>query len=151
MRIYFLALAITLAILGCADSIKHDEMLAGKRAIEFAQVVFINHDLDRGYALVADAGKRHVPLDKFKETITRMHPRTFPTSVTATDYEPMPGEKAIYIFLTGQNAAEQFFYRLTLEGTAANDYKVLKLDQGGGMFSAASRKQPFNTSLSTHP
>ena len=59
------------------------------------------------------------------------------------EYEPMADEKAIYIFVTGRNDEEQFNYRFTMEGNAATDYKVLKIDQGTGFFSLSNKKQTF--------
>lgn len=142
---------ITLALASCAGTVKHDETLAAKRAIEFAQSVFINKNFAKGHELLSAGGKRHLSLEKLKETATRMHPRSFPTKVTATEFQPMPGEKAIWIFLAGQNAEEQFQYRLTMEGTGNGDYKVLTFDTGvvGRMFSPLSDRQPFKTTIST--
>jgi hypothetical protein len=145
-------LAAFLLLASCAGSVKHDEMLAAKRAVEFAQFVFVNKTIEKGYELLSDSGKRRLSLDKFKETVTRMHPRTFPTKVTATEFQPMPGEQAIWIYLAGQNAEEQFQYRLTMEGTGNGDYKILTFDTGvvGRMFSPLSDRQPFKTTISTH-
>jgi len=134
--------------IGCSKPIQHDENLAAKRAVEFARVVLIDKNPERGYELLSDGGKRHVPLDKFKQTILSMNARGYPSRVTATDYEPMPGEQAIYIFLRGQNGDEQFNYRVTLEGTAATDYKVLKIDQGTGFPTLSNQKRKFETTLS---
>ena len=63
--------------------------------------------------------------------------------LTATDYEPMADEKAIYIFVRGQNGEEQFQYRFTMAGTASGDYRVLKVDQGSGFFTLANKKRAF--------
>ena len=143
---------VTIALASCAGTVKHDETLAAKRAIEFAQFVFIDKNFAKGYELLSDGGKRHLPLEKFTETLTRMHPRSFPTKVTATEFQPMPGEKAIWIYLAGQNAEDQFQYRLTMEATETGDYRVLTFDTGavGRMFSPLSEKQPFKTTISTH-
>jgi hypothetical protein len=142
---------LTLVLASCAGTVKHDETLAAKRAIEFAQFVFIDKNFAKGYELLTDGGKRHLSLEKFKETLTRMHPRSFPTKVTATEFQPMPGEKAIWIYLAGQNTEEQFQYRLTMEATDTGDYRVLTFDTGvvGRMFSPLSEKQPFKTTIST--
>jgi hypothetical protein len=142
---------LVLALASCAGTVKHDETLAGKRAIEFAQFALINKNFAKGYELLSDGGKRHLSLEKFKETLTRMHPRSFPTKVTAMEFQPMPGEKAIWIYLAGQNVEEQFQYRLTMEATDNGDYKVLTFDTGvvGRMFSPLSEKQPFKTTIST--
>ncbi len=145
---YCLTLALIATFTACAQSFKHDEALAAKRALEFARAVFLDKDLDRGYSLLSEGGKRHIPLDKFKQTISAMHPRGYPNKVTAIEYEPMAGEKAIYIFLTGRNGEEQFNYRVTLEGTADTDYKVLKIDQGGGFPTFSNQKRPFKPAIS---
>lgn len=145
------ALILLLTLTSCARTVKHDEALAAKRAIEFAQVALVNKDLEHGYELLSDSGKRHLSRDKFKETIMRMHPRNFPTKVTAIESQPMPGENAIWIYLTGQNSEEQFAYRLTMEATGNGDYKILTFDTGvvGRMFSPLSEKHPFNPPIST--
>lgn len=137
-----------LVLTGCAKSIQHDEKLAAKRALEFARVVLIDRNMDKGYDLLAANGKRHVPIDKFKQTVESMNARGYPTRVSATDYEPMPGEPAIYIFLRGQNGDEQTQYRVTLEGSAADDYRVLKIDQGGAFPTLSNQKRKFDPPLS---
>jgi hypothetical protein len=63
---------------GCAESTKQDENLAAQRAIEFARIVLVEKNFDRGYELLSDGGKRHISLAKFKETMARLHPRGFP-------------------------------------------------------------------------
>jgi hypothetical protein len=136
---------------GCAESTRQDENLAAQRAIEFAQIVLVNKNFDQGYELLSEGGKRHISLAKFKETMTRLHPRGFPTGVTAKEFQPMPGENALWIYLTGQNPEDQFHYRLTMEATASGDYKVLTLDSGvvGRMFSSSSEKKEFSKVIST--
>jgi hypothetical protein len=146
-----LLLPIFAGLASCAESVKHDETLAARRAIEFAQAAFIDQNSEKAYELLSDGGKRHLSFDKFKETVTRMHPRGFPTKVTAKEFQPMPGENAIWIYLTGRNAEDQFGYRFTLERNSKGDYRVLTFDSGvvGRMFSPLSEKQPFKTNLST--
>ena len=135
----------------CAESIKQDENLAAQRAIEFARIVLVEKNFDRGYELLSDNGKRHISSAKFKETMARLHPRGFPTSVTAKEYQPMPGENALWIYLNGQNP--EMHYRLTMEATASGDYKVLTIDSGavGRMFSSASDKKELSKVFSTPP
>jgi hypothetical protein len=151
----FCVLMVALAALpaGCAETIKHDENLAATRAIEFAQIVLVNKNFDKGYELLADGGKRHISLEKFKETLTRLHPRGFPTKVAAKEYQPMPGENAMWIYLAGQNSEDQFQYRLIMEATSTGDYKVLTIDSGvvGRFFSSTSEKHSFTNPISTRP
>ena len=148
-----MSLVTVVWLTGCAESTKQDENLAAQRAIEFAQTVLVNKNFDQGYQLLSDGGKRHISLAKFKETMTRLHPRGFPTSVTAKEYQPMPGENALWIYLSGQNPEDQFNYRLTMEATPSGDYKVLTLDSGvvGRMFSSSSEKKVFSKAISTRP
>jgi hypothetical protein len=148
-------LIVVLAALagGCNETIKHDENLAGRHAIEFAQAVLVNKNFAKGYELLADGGKRHIPAEKFIESMKRLHPRGFPTRVTAKEYEPMPGENAMWIYLVGQNSEDQFQYRVTMEATGNGDYKVLNIDNGqvGKFFHAGSGKQSFANPISTQP
>ena len=141
------AFVLVMVLTGCAESVKHDQNLAARRALEFGRVAFIEKNLDKGYDLLAAGGRRHVPREKFKQSIAAMHMRDYPTKLAAIEYEPMADEKAIYIFIRGQNGEEQFNYRFTMEGTAATDYKVLKVDQGSGFFTLSNKKQAFKPPL----
>jgi len=136
---------------GCAESTKQDENLAAQRAIEFAQIVLVNKNFEQGYQLLSDGGKRHISPAKFKETMARLHPSGFPTSVTAKEYQPMPGENALWIYLNGENP--EMHYRVTMEATASGDYKILTIDSGavGRMFSSASDKKELSKVFSTPP
>jgi hypothetical protein len=149
----FALLGLLALLAGCAETTQHDENLAAKRAIEFAQAALVNKDFERGYELLAPGGKRHISLDKFKETMTRLHPRGFPTRVSAKEYQPMPGENALWVYLTGHNNEDQFQYRVTLESIGGGDYKVLTIDSGvvGRFFSPTSEKKPYANPISTRP
>ena len=148
-----LLVALGALAVSCAESVKHDEDLAGRRAIEFVQAVLIEKNFSKGYELLDAGGKRHVSRDKLEETITRLHPRGFPARVTAKEYQPMPGENAIWIYLVGQNSEDQFQYRATMKADGNGDYKVLTLDSGavGRFFSPTSEKQSFKNPISTRP
>jgi hypothetical protein len=141
MRYIFLLLACALLVVGCAKSFEHDPKLAARRAEEFARVVFIKRDFDTGYMLLADSARRYVPPEKFRETVVKAHPKRYPNNIAATDYEPMSGEKAIYVYLSGVNDGEQFHYTLTLDGTAASDYKVMRFSRNGA--GAGARQSLF--------
>jgi hypothetical protein len=137
--IWFLICATTFS--ACAKSFEHDQQLAARRAEEFARVAFVAKDFAKGYALLSESGRRYVPLDKFTETIVKSHPRSYPTKITATEYEPMSGEEAIYIYLIGENGSEHFYYTVTLAGTAVTDYKVTRFSRGSGPFGSGGSRQ----------
>ena len=154
-RSIFRTLAASLLIvvwcISCAKSTKQDENLAAQRAIEFAEIVLINKNFDHGYQLLSEGGKRHIPLVKFKDAVTRLHPSGFPASVTAKEYQPMPGENAVWIYLSGENP--EVHYRVTMEATESGDYKVLTLDSGGvgRMFSSSSDRKELSQVIRTRP
>jgi hypothetical protein len=148
-RVLAAYLLTILGLTGCAESTKQDENLAAQRAIEFARIVLVNKNFDQGYELLSDGGKRHISSAKFKETMIRLHPRGFPTIVTAKEYQAMPGENALWIYLNGQNP--EMHYRLTMEATPSRDYKVLTIDSGavGRLFSSASDKKELSKVFTT--
>jgi hypothetical protein len=141
LRIVILLIVTGVFFFACAKSFDHDPKAAGQRAEEFAQAVFVRQRFDEGYRMLSESGKRYVPLEKFKETVIKSHPRNYPTKVAATDYEPMAGEEAIYVYLSGENGGEQFNYTLTLEGTRTRGYKVTRFSRGGA---SSSSRQLFN-------
>jgi hypothetical protein len=128
-KYYFYSLMAAIGLMSCMDTVQHDASSAAKKAEEFARAVFVRQDIETGYPLLADGTKRYVSQDQFKVVVEKLHPQGFPKTVTALEYEPMPGEKAIYIFLIGDRAGEHFYYRLTMEGTASTGYKVLRFDR----------------------
>ncbi len=128
-KYYFYSLMAAIGLLSCMETVQHDASSAAKKAEEFARAVFVRQDIEAGYALLADGTRRYVSQDQFKTVVSKLHPQGFPTTVTALEYEPMPGEKAIYIFLIGDRAGEHFYYRLTMEGTASTGYRVLRFDR----------------------
>jgi hypothetical protein len=135
------SLIFAMGLLGCIESVDHDATVAAKKAEEFAQIVFVKQDIENGYALLADGTRRYVSRQQFKDVLAKLHPRAYPKNVTASEYEPMPGEKAIYIFLSGDNSGERFYYRLTLEGTATTPYRVLRLDRASEPYPPSSEKK----------
>lgn len=148
MRPRVLFLALIMALMACKGSVDHDEASAAKSALEFAQVAFVKRDIENGHALLSESARRYVPPEKFEETVSRLHPRAFPVSVTADEYEPMHGEKAVHVYLTGENSGERFYYRLTLEGAAATGYRVARFYRESSPYPGASLRQKLKEPLS---
>jgi hypothetical protein len=140
-RLRFLCLPIAAALLGCVESIEHDPARAAKKAEEFVQVAFAKSDGVRGYGMLAPATKRYVSLEQFKRVVARMHPQAAPKSVRVLELEPMKGEKAIYVYLSGENSGEWFHYRITLEGTAKTDYGVLKFERSNEPYTGSTDRK----------
>jgi hypothetical protein len=141
--IYSFILAV--GLMGCIESVEHDPAGAGKKAEEFAQIAFVKQDSENGYALLADGTRRYVSREQFKQVVAKLHPRAYPKNVKASEYEPMAGEKAIYIFLMGENSGERFYYRLTLEGSATTPYRILRLDRNSEPYPSSSDKKSLGS------
>jgi hypothetical protein len=152
MRSVLFRLIVAIGFLGCTRPIEHDEALAAKRALEFAEVSFVKQDLEKGYGLLSDAARRYVPLEKFKETVSRLNPSGQATNVTATEYEPMPGEKAIYIYVNLKNSGGQVAFTITMEGAAATDYRVSKIIRADSSFLPSTKdRKRFSQPITTEP
>lgn len=126
---WLIAVIASAGFMGCSEPIRHNDSLARQRALEFAEVALVRRDFDEGYALLSKGAKSHVPPEKFRETLLRMHEDGYPTKITATGLKPMFNEKAIYVYLSGEASGKSFQYTITLEGTAASDYKVSILNR----------------------
>ena len=83
---------------------------------------------------LSDGMKAHFSFEQFKELVAKMHPSNYPTKVQSTEFEPMPGQKAMNIFLVGEHGEEKFYYRFTMEGVKETDYKVSGLWRGQGPY-----------------
>lgn len=146
-----LSAIVAIALLAnCSGSvISHDEDMAAKSAIHFAKVAIVQHDIQNGYSLLSENIKKSTPIEKYSEVLTQMHPASYPLSLTADEFEPIPGQRGMNILLHGENGAEQFYYRLTMEGTAGTGYKVAGLYRGNGPYPPSKLKQKLKTAYST--
>jgi len=134
-------LAAALALTACAEKIEHDAVAAARQAEAFAEIAFVRNDGERGYGLLAPATRRYVSLEQFKRTLSRLHPRALPKNLRALEYELMKGEKALYIYLAGEHSGEHFYYRITLAGTAATEYRVLTFERANDPYPPSPGKQ----------
>jgi hypothetical protein len=140
---------VVILVWNCRGSvIIHDEELAAKQAAGFAYTTFVKQDAKGGYSLLADSTKQQLSFDQFSATNAKLHPSTFPTRVTATEFEPIPGQKAMNIFLVGENGNEKFYYRLPVEGTMKEGYKVSGMYRGNGPYPASKLRQKLKADVS---
>jgi hypothetical protein len=100
MGIIIAAIFLLTGMFGCAESIEHDSNLASRRAVEFAEATFVRRNLDKGYALLADKARSYVPMEKFNEKVTKMHPNGHPSKVTAVNAVAVPGERIVNVRVT---------------------------------------------------
>jgi hypothetical protein len=130
MRNIVAGIILLTAFFGCAEKFDHDRDLAAKRAVEFAEETFVRRNSEKGYALLADKARSYVPMEKFTEKLTKMHPSSHPQKITVVGAEPVLGEKIVHIRLRGEGANGSFEYAVTVVGTAATDYRVTTFSGG---------------------
>ena len=132
-----------LAFVSCVNVISHEPKDAAQAAAEFAEVAFVERDLPRAHGLMSEAARRNVPMGQFTDLVAQMHPNGYPTEVSATEFEPIPGQRAMNIFLRGTGGGEEFYYRFVLEGDARSGYRVTYLGRGSGPYPPSPRRKPL--------
>lgn len=140
--------ALVFLISCTATAISHNEDMAAKSAIEFSKVALVQHDIQNGYSLLSENAKKTISFDKYSQAFSQMHPSSYPISLTAQEFEPMPGQKGMNIFLYGENASERFYYRFTMEGTGGTGYKVSGMYRGNGPYPPSGLRQELKTAHS---
>jgi hypothetical protein len=126
---------LAVALAACSIRvIDHDQSVAAARAVEFAELAFVQGAAERSHALLADDAKKMTSVAALGDLLRRIHPKARPLSVRATEFEPVPGQKLMNIFLRGENGDELFFYRVTMSGTANTGYRVAGIYRGSGPY-----------------
>jgi hypothetical protein len=125
------AVLLAICITGCSAPIEHNKELAVKRAVEFAELVFVKRDFDKGYEQMSGKAKAYIPLDIFKDAMSRLHPDGYPRTVRANGYREEAEQNKVYVVVKGKNGGREFDYLLTLLGTAQTDYKVTIVNRSG--------------------
>ena len=132
----------------CRSSvIIHDENSAAQEAARFAFTVFVRQDASGGYSLLADTAKKQLSFEQFRAVNAKLHPSTFPTRVVATEFEPIPGQEALNIFLFGEGENEKFYYRIPVEGSLNEGYKVSGMYRGNGPYPPSSLRQKLKAEI----
>ena len=143
-HIFLFASLICALSLGCAPQVNvfhHEPSMAAKQADRFAETVFITRNFEEAYGMLSDGMKAHFSFEQFKELVAKMHPSGYPLNVRSTEFEPMPGQKAMNIFLVGEHGEKKFYYRFTMEGVKETDYKVSGLWRGQGPYPPSKMRQ----------
>ncbi|HEX8267909.1 MAG TPA: hypothetical protein VF596_21100 [Pyrinomonadaceae bacterium] len=108
--------------------IKHNERLAAREATKFAEAAFVNRNYEDAYKLLPKETDASFTVDSLREFVANMHPTNeYPTSIKATDYEVIPGQQQVNVYLTGDTNGKSLYYLLGMIGTEQTGYKVLSL------------------------
>jgi hypothetical protein len=122
--IFILLLGGFLLSAGCARVIRHNQDLAAIEAIQLAKIAIINRDYEQARARLALHTLNGTSVAKFQSVIEQIHTAGWPSSIKAVRYEPLPGQRAMRIYLQGKSSKEDFFYLFVMEGDADAGYHV---------------------------
>jgi hypothetical protein len=81
--------------------------------------------------LLSDSAKRYVTRETLRESLSKWHSEALPTSVAVSEYQAVPGERLMYVYLLGETSRGLFNYQLTMEGDAATGYRVASFERTG--------------------
>lgn len=126
---------------------KQDPEKAADIAIAFAKAALIDRDVNKAYDLLDPEAQSNVPKDRFAEILKDMTSESMVSVVTATEFEPMPGQDGINIYLTGDNGREKFYYRIPMKGNGDTGYKPFGLLRG--QYAPSDSRQPLHLKRST--
>ena len=139
--------AMVLLVIGCKPKTKavgRDERnMAFNCALNFAEVAFFQQNYRKAYLLISEDCKK--TFEEFCSGIDNLHPKGFPIAVRATEYEPIPGQEKINIFLYGKNSDEEFYYRLVMQGACETSYKVFFLERAPGPYPPSKLRERLIT------
>jgi hypothetical protein len=121
--------------------------MASEQAQRFAQLAFVDRDFGKAYELLSESGKSRGSAEQFREFIVMKHPSVFPLFVNATDYEPIPGQNKMSIYVYGENRGDRFYYQLIMEGVQETGYKVAGFDRADAPYPQSNLRRPLGPTV----
>ena len=109
---------------------KQDPDKAAVSAVAFAKAALIERDMNKAYAMLDAEVQSNSPKEKFSEIVLKMASDKAPTSVTATDFEPIGGAEMMNIYLVGETNGEKLYYRVPMRGDSQKGYKPVGILRG---------------------
>lgn len=134
-------LSVGLALSCSARVLRHDEAVAAAQAEAFLAHAVVEQDFGAAHRMLRDEARLRVSEAALSDAVRQQHPHGYPTSVRATEYEPVPGQAAIQIFLIGERDSEKFYYRVPMVGTVESGYSPDGVYRGSGPYPASSLRQ----------
>ena len=141
IRQFAVLLVVLCSSISCGiNVIVHDQQAAAKSAAKFADVALVQSDYSVARSMLSPELEQATTGDKLAAEVGKMHPKGRPSDVKAVEFEPLPGQRAMNIFLKGTQGDEEFFYRLLMVGDENAGYKVGGLWRGSGPYPPSARK-----------
>ena len=105
--------------------IQHDQNKAKSVAEEFGNSAFVRRDYSKAFPLLRLDRASDFTVSSLEKMVEEMYPHyEFPNSVHATEYEIVPSQKVVNVYLKGVSDAKIQFYCIVLAGDQADGYKV---------------------------
>ena len=140
-RLVLLALLLS----GCKiQAISHSPQLAAEAATRFARLALVERDYNKAYILLSPDTQKAFTEEAFIKEISKLNPTTYPREVTAKEFEPVPGQKAINIFLVGTSSDETYYYRIILVGDSIAGYTIAGFFRGSGPYPNPEARTPLS-------
>jgi hypothetical protein len=126
---------------------KQDPDKAAAAAIVFAKAALVDRDMDKAYGLLDPEVQSNASKEKFAEVAMSIVADITPTVVTAMEFEPVPGQEMMNIYLTGEKGVEKIYYRIPMRGDAEKGYKPIGILRG--QYAPSESRQPLQVKPST--
>ena len=130
-------------MLAChVQSIHHDEQAAARIARDFVRRVVVEDDREKASSLMTPSMRSNAmtTLTMLRGPGSSSHVR----DVSALEYEPIPGEAAMQVFLIGtEDKSIDSYYRVLLKGTRETGYLVAEVERRANSFPPGRLRFPL--------
>jgi len=139
-----LAIVLLTVTTACSfRAFKQSPIMAAASATEFAQVAFVEKNVDKAFSMLDPEAQAYITKENFSQGLTKMNSPTAPTSIIATDFEPIQGQEGMNIYVRGENDTETFYYRIPMKGTQDKGYKPAGLFRNPGPYPKSPMRRPL--------
>jgi hypothetical protein len=147
-RAFIILETILLSTCACsATTSRQDPEKAAASAIVFARAAVMDGDLDKAYSLLDDDVRANASKERFVEAMRKTVLGKRPDSLTAIEFEPVPGEDEVNIYLIGESSDGNLHYRIPMRGNSTDGYKPMGILRG--TYKSNSLRQPLTKNQST--
>ena len=134
----------------CISTIRHNQDMAAIEAVRFAKIAIIDRNYEQARTRLALRTLNQTSVAKLQNAIENIHKAGVPTSIKAIRYEPLPGQRAMRIYLEGKSANEDFLYLFVMEGDADAGYHVSDVFRLGGTIPPSGLIKPLPVEHTTN-
>lgn len=136
-------LVLVATALGCVRSTPDFPSNAASEAESFVRLTVVDRDYDSAYALLTPGFREVNTVANLRGLIAGLHSDGRPTQVSAIEYESLPGEESVNIYLLGNNGASSFYYQVVMLGLPGDDHVVGGLSRGSDPYPPSEWRLPL--------